>query len=101
MAKEEYPENQPVTVPTDPVVSAMDDRSDTLDEQYIRKAVASAVQDTVKDEPYSHEATSDWTNAIVESLVKTLVQVDRDNKYIGSFSITLQNLLTHPVVTIF
>lgn len=53
------------------------------DEQYVRKIVNKAVEETILDQPYSHEATSAWTNSIVESLVKSLVQLDRDNKYIG------------------
>lgn len=53
------------------------------DESFIKKIVNKAVQDVIQDETYSHEATSVWTNKIVELLVRTLVNIDRDNKYIG------------------
>lgn len=61
------------------------------DEALIKKIVNQAVQDIIQDEPYSHEATRIWTNKIVEKLVRTLVQIDRDNKYIVTCMI-VQNL---------
>lgn len=56
------------------------------DEDFIKRIVSKTVQDTIKDDPYSHDATNRWTNDIVETLVRSLVQIDRDNKYIGGFS---------------
>lgn len=54
------------------------------DEEFIKRIVNKAVQDIIQDEEYSHEATSLWTNKIVELLVRSFVNMDRDNKYIGT-----------------
>lgn len=61
------------------------------DGDYIKKIVNETVQEVIQDSPYSHEATNSWTNKIVESLVRLLVQIDRDNKYIVTCMI-VQNL---------
>jgi len=54
------------------------------DEGFVRNAVNEAVSDTIGDSVYLHEATTQWTNSIVESLVRKFVNIDRDNKYIVS-----------------
>lgn len=59
------------------------------DEDFIKRIVNKAVQDVIEDEPYSHDASSLWTNKIAELLVRTFVNIDRDNKYIG--------MLSHPL----
>lgn len=58
------------------------------DEDFIKRIVSKTVQDTIKDASYSHDATNGWTNDIVETLVRSLVQIDRDNKYIGEFFVS-------------
>lgn len=55
------------------------------DEEFIKKVVNKAVQEVIQDETYVHDATNQWTNRIVEMLVRSFVQTDRDNKYIGMF----------------
>lgn len=57
------------------------------DEAFIKKVVTKAVQDVIQEEKYSHEATSVWANKIVELLVRTFVNIDRDNKYIGTLDV--------------
>lgn len=59
--------------------------------EYVKKVVNKTVQDIIQDAPYSHISTNDWTNKIVETLVRTLVATDRDNKYIVSCMV-VQNL---------
>lgn len=61
------------------------------DEDFIKRIVNKAVQDVIEDEPYSHDASSLWTNKIAELLVRTFVNIDRDNKYIVTCMI-VQNL---------
>lgn len=63
------------------------------DEEFIKKLVNKAVKDTIKDEVYSHDATSVWTNKIVELLVRNFVQIDRENKYIGMLLSTFNQSL--------
>lgn len=53
------------------------------DEEFIKDAVNKTVDDVIRDAGYTHEATSMWVNQIVEIVVRALVKVDRDNKYIG------------------
>lgn len=53
-------------------------------EEFVRGAVNQAVTDTIADSPYVHDATTQWTNTIVESLVRKFVNINRDNKYIVS-----------------
>lgn len=54
------------------------------DEQFIKDVVNKTVDDVIRDGSYSHDATSVWVNQIVEIVVRALVKVDRDNKYIGT-----------------
>lgn len=58
--------------------------SQECDEGFVRSAVNQAVTDTIADSPYVHDSTTQWTNTIVESLVRKFVNIDRDNKYIVS-----------------
>ena len=53
------------------------------DESFVRETVNEVVGTTIRDATYAHEATSEWTNNIVEGLVRKFVGIDRDNKYIG------------------
>lgn len=53
------------------------------DENFVKEAVNEGVANAIGEASYSHEATSEWTNTIVESLVRKFVNIDRDNKYIG------------------
>lgn len=52
-------------------------------EEFIKDVVNKTVNEVIRDSEYSHEATSMWVNQIVEIVVRSLVKVDRDNKYIG------------------
>lgn len=54
------------------------------DEEYVRTTVDQAVCTIIGDASYTHDATSAWTNEIVETLVRQFVSVDRENKYIVS-----------------
>lgn len=58
--------------------------SHVCDEAFVRAAVNEAVGDTIGDAPYLHDSTTQWTNTIVESLVRKFVTLDRENKYIGT-----------------
>lgn len=59
------------------------------DEQFIKGVVNKTVDDVIQDAGYSHEATNMWVNQIVEFVVRALVKVDRDNKYIGKWMLLL------------
>lgn len=73
------------TVPHDSAVdNALLVSHNTLDEDFIKEIVEKAVDDVIQDATYSHDATNVWANKIAELLVRTLVNVDRDNKYIGT-----------------
>lgn len=61
------------------------------DEGFIRGIVNNAVDEVIDTAGYSHDATDVWTNKIVETLVRALVQYDRDYKYIVTCMI-VQNL---------
>lgn len=53
------------------------------DEDFIKDVVNKTVDDVIRDAGYTHEDTSMWVNQIVEIVVRALVKVDRENKYIG------------------
>lgn len=55
----------------------------TWDEEFIKDVVNKTVDDVIQNAGYSHDATNVWVNQIVEIVVRALVKVDRDNKYIG------------------
>lgn len=59
-------------------------QSKISDEQFIKDVVNRTVDDVIRDAGYSHDATNVWVNQIVEIVVRALVKVDRDNKYIGT-----------------
>lgn len=61
------------------------------DDGFVRGIVNNAVNEVISNAVYSHEATELWTNKIVETLVRSLVQYDRDYKYIVTCMI-VQNL---------
>lgn len=65
-------------------------QSKISDEQFIKDVVNKTVDDVIRDASYSHDATSLWVNQIVEIVVRALVKVDRDNKYIGTSLSCLQ-----------
>ncbi|PXF48419.1 Dynein light chain Tctex-type 1 [Gracilariopsis chorda] len=80
------------TVPHDSAIdNALLVSHNTLDEDFIKEIVEKAVDDVIQDATYSHDATNVWANKIAELLVRTLVNVDRDNKYIVT-SMIVQNL---------
>lgn len=58
--------------------------SEECNETFVRTAVNQAVAETIGESPYIHDSTTQWTNTIVESLVRKFVSIDRDNKYIVS-----------------
>lgn len=60
-----------------------------LDEDFIKDFVTKTVDEVIGDFEYSHDETNGWVNQIVERVVRSLVKVDRDNKYIGKFQIQI------------
>lgn len=54
------------------------------DEAFVRASVNDAVTEIIGDASYTHDSTTQWTNSIVENLVRKFVNIDRDNKYIVS-----------------
>lgn len=58
----------------------------TWDEEFIKDVVNKTVDEVIQNSGYSHDATNVWVNQIVEIVVRALVKVDRDNKYIGKLS---------------
>lgn len=66
-------------------------KDNSIDGEYIKQLVNKVVDEVIRDAAYSHHATNTWTNKIVESLVKALVTIDKDNKYIVT-CIIVQNL---------
>ncbi|CAN8073014.1 unnamed protein product [Agarophyton chilense] len=79
-------------IPRDPTIdNALNASHNTLDEDFIKEIVDKAVDDVIQDSTYSHDATNVWANKIAELVVRTLVNVDRDNKYIVT-SMIVQNL---------
>eukprot|EP00177_Eucheuma_denticulatum_P000497 GFKZ01000874.1.p1 GENE.GFKZ01000874.1~~GFKZ01000874.1.p1 ORF type:complete len:160 (-),score=21.20 GFKZ01000874.1:304-783(-) len=72
-------------------IPASDTPAKITDEHFIKDVVNKTVDQVIRDAGYSHEATSIWVNQIVEIVVRSLVKVDRDNKYIVTCMI-VQNL---------
>ncbi len=69
-------------------MSATSKPTQVCDEAFVRGAVNDAVAETIGDASYTHDTTTQWTNSIVESLVRKFVNIDRENKYIGMYSST-------------
>lgn len=75
--------NHPPAPKKDDMASVVPGQARQWDEDFIKDVVNKTVDDVIRDSEYAHEATSMWVNQIVEIVVRSLVKVDRDNKYIG------------------
>lgn len=77
--------SHPNVTKKDDIPGAVPGPSKPWGEDFIKDVVNKTVDEVIRDSDYSHEATSIWVNQIVEIVVRSLVKVDRDNKYIGMY----------------
>ncbi|CDF40655.1 Dynein light chain Tctex-type [Chondrus crispus] len=83
--------SHPNVTKKDDIPGAVPGPSKPWGEDFIKDVVNKTVDEVIRDSDYSHEATSIWVNQIVEIVVRSLVKVDRDNKYIVTCMV-VQNL---------